>query len=483
MDRAEKARFVAALQEQVNRNQRSMRRGFAKLLAAKTRAAWIAGAASVTARPTTPHGNVLLNGQRRISISRQTWRHEVLNTINPPGVPRDQIAAAIEAGYGQEKNQSSSEEHESDESDEGWQSPHEQGSSSSGRSQGSSSSKDDDDDDDDDDDNNGGGNGAGEGNGKKEGGAGDKETVGKPKNTTAPKVSTAYDDAATFRQVNRGETTESVGRHQSSDLFVPVITPVLTSALEASMPADIGGGGDLEQGKDTSTDDVATTNSGLNEGLNVWDGFGEDFARATVKISGSSSGLRRRVEELRSENAALQASFRLYHESCENQITALNTVVFDRDHALIKARRALSEKEDKIKHLRAALIAANEAVVAGQAIDGMMEKESEEEEREMDQKEEGQKKEEENEKEDTATLKEAWMDHHDDAILERLDGILGPEPSFVPQATFPLLGPQFDNGEDEEEEEEAEEADLARLISSLTQGGGGELQMVMAGLT
>ena len=382
MEQSEKARLrlVAAMQKRVDAQQRAMRRGFAELLAAKTRAAWIAGAASVTttlpdsydpshrpervpALPSPPPAKCmedeLHDGCRRISISRQTWRHGVLNKISPPGVPADETAASIEAIYGMKRNQeaSSSEEHESDESDEeGWQSPHSQSSNSS----------------------------------------------------------VVVDD-------NAG------------------VTPSPTIALEASMkenPAHKG---------------MIIAECASDPKVNAWDPFNEDFANPTIETSEQVQHdralhehthdelySRQHVEEievLRSENAALQMSFQLYHESCEKRLSELNAILLDRDRALIEARCMLSEKESIIKDLRAASEAARVAAVEG--FDS-------EEEAKTKVFVRGAKAGNSKSEEEKEVSEELWSIYSEDAILKRLDGILGPESAEV-----------LDNFNDKEEDGEA----------------------------
>ena len=96
-----------------------------------------------------------------------------------------------------------------------------------------------------------------------------------------------------------------------------------------------------------------------------------------------------RIKELQDENDALKTTFRLFHTSCVEQRARLKAII--------------SEKDDLIQHLHNALSQARATVPSAPQPSRV-----------------------------SLSPKEAWMDHSEDAILEQLASLLGPEPSVAP---------------------------------------------------
>ena len=112
-------------------------------------------------------------------------------------------------------------------------------------------------------------------------------------------------------------------------------------------------------------------------------------ATPATKVESASTASGANIKELQDENDALKTTFRLFHTSCVEQRARLKAII--------------SEKDDLIQHLHNALSQARATVPSAPQPSRV-----------------------------SLSPKEAWMDHSEDAILEQLASLLGPEPSVAP---------------------------------------------------
>eukprot|EP00946_MAST-07B_sp_MAST-7B-sp1_P003822 g3822.t1 len=458
MARARESRIVEAMQKEVDARQKETRRGFARMLARKE-AAWAAKCRDLYAsvenlqsaaerevnvqsqshtdtgmRAELPpnlsadnewaHRSMLHNGQRRISISRQTWRHEVLNTINPPEVPKNKVAAVLKAGNNQAKNQeeSSSEEHESDNSSEGWCSPHGHSGSRDGSSEDMSSGE--------------------------EELSQDAEEIPGANHRTLDVDEFKGDD---FFQNRDNCLTEKATKD------APMLQVAREEATVKSSPEMVN--------NQTAVDSKAQQ---------------PQMASSLVETQNIQQNAEL-VSQLRQENLALKTSFKLFHAASKEQLNRLNAIVSERDSALTQARCEISEKDNMIQHLRQALTDATGSIS------------QQDHNQSFENKEEAQGGQ-------CAALdttvevptihlhddtpnqvhqlhnvwnkpEEEWMDLSEDAVLQRLDGILGPEPALVPHPLSSFDSHNYNElEEDEKDDSNQMPSDITELFSLLPQG-------------